>query len=104
MEIRNKIEGVISLMEEVKTQLDDIPKQLGYAFSRLVNLSDSLIMDIYIESKGTHCPFCNETSLDKNNEMMDASTGGLVPSRKVKCRNCGKQWTEEYEFTKITIT
>ena len=102
-EIRKRLEEIIAKMEEVSTQLDDPPKQLKHAFTRLVRLSVDLIMDVYKESEGTRCPFCDSGSLDKDNEMMKASTGALVPSRKVKCRNCGKQWTEEYELVKITV-
>lgn len=53
----------------------------------------------YVKSGGVSCPYCDS----KDIRAGETDTQDDAIFRNVVCENCGKQWTDEYTLTGMTI-
>jgi transcription elongation factor Elf1 len=51
----------------------------------------------YIESKGSHCPYCGSTSISAESPETD----GLDLECVVTCHDCNRGWLEIYTVTEV---
>lgn len=55
------------------------------------------IIDEYIESRGTHCPFCKGNMIEGG--AVDIENGYALQG--MSCLDCNKSWTDIYRLVSI---
>jgi transposase-like protein len=62
-----------------------------------VALSDEEIKK-YVDRQGLYCPYCDSMELQVGH--LSSEESGVYIN--IVCRDCGKEWTEEFTLTWIT--
>ena len=50
----------------------------------------------YIESDGSHCPFCKSTGITAYDAFSDNG-------QKIECEDCGETWIDVYKLVDVEI-
>jgi hypothetical protein len=61
-------------------------------------LTPEIVRD-YIDSQGTHCPFCNSSEIEAGKIEADAASAWSP----VTCNDCGKEWRDVFFLGAVDI-